>query len=93
MIDRSKIIKYFDTEEFALLCKTTDDNAMIEEDALFLVYRQEWYHSDKSFDSFDLLETKVEGNVVSLREIKDYDNAVVIVAEVPTSERNHYIEL
>ena len=82
----------FDEQELVLVCRRSDyENGKIG-DGLFLVSREEWEDTDDySIETFDLLLTAVENNVVKLYPA--LNNAVVIFQTLPYSRKVDYIEV
>lgn len=82
----------FDEQELVLVCCRSDyENGKIG-DGLFLVSREEWEDTDDySIETFDLLITAVENNVVKLYPA--LNNAVVIFQTLPYSRKVDYIEV
>lgn len=82
----------FDEQELVLVCRRSDyENGKIG-DGLFLVSREEWEDTDDySIETFDLLITAVENNVVKLYPA--LNNAVVIFQTLPYSRKVDYIEV
>ena len=82
----------FAEQELVLVCRRSDyENGKIG-DGLFLVSREEWEDTDDySIETFDLLITAVENNVVKLYPA--LNNAVVIFQTLPYSRKVDYIEV
>ena len=82
----------FDKEEFVAVCKKHDyENGDIR-DGIFLVFKNEWNNTDDDpMETFDLLLASVVNNIVKLYPMPN--NAVVIVEQVPYSEKSDYIEI
>lgn len=82
----------FDEQELVLVCRRSDyENGKIG-DGLFLVSREKWEDTDDySIETFDLLITAVENNVVKLYPA--LNNAVVIFQTLPYSRKVDYIEV
>ena len=82
----------FDEQELVLVWRRSDyENGKIG-DGLFLVSREEWEDTDDySIETFDLLITAVENNVVKLYPA--LNNAVVIFQTLPYSRKVDYIEV
>lgn len=91
-MEKNKYIPMFDEQEFVLVCRRSDyENGKIG-DGLFLVSREEWEDTDDySIETFDLLITAVENNVVKLYPA--LNNAVVIFQTLPYSRKVDYIEV
>lgn len=89
---KNKYIPMFDEQELVLVCRRSDyENGKIG-DGLFLVSREEWEDTDDySIETFDLLITAVENNVVKLYPA--LNNAVVIFQTLPYSRKVDYIEV
>ena len=82
----------FDEQELVLVCRRSDyENGKIG-DGLFLVSREEWEDTDDySIETFDLLITAVENNVVKLYPALNI--SVVIFQTLPYSRKVDYIEV
>ncbi|MFR1736853.1 MAG: hypothetical protein ACLSWF_04720 [Phocaeicola massiliensis] len=91
-MEKNKYIPMFDEQELVLVCRRSDyENGKIG-DGLFLVSREEWEDTDDySIETFDLLITAVENNVVKLYPA--LNNAVVIFQTLPYSRKVDYIEV
>ena len=82
----------FDKQEFVLVCREKIYENKNISDELFLVFKDEWeYNDSNSNQTFDLLLTLVENNIVRLYPAPD--DAVIIVQQVPYSKKSDYKEI
>ena len=85
-------VPMFDRQEFVLVCRRSDYQRGVVDDQVFLVCRSEWNDPDSDqFKTFDLLLTSIGENFVDLYSTSD--GAVVIVQQLPYSQKKDFIEL